>query len=248
MSALLHQIESSQKTYAQTFAQLVDEQIEHSLAIRLQAIQEQTRDTVRDECLSAYASFGSGVETLLESRAREAQSGLQTLQAQIEDSAGRLAAMEASQREFAASLARVVEEQIEHTITLRFQAIHQQMREAARDEAVGACATLGARVETSVENRLHTFRKEVEISDHHIGELCARLEGHERNLLELVLSLGQRCMQAADWMLPPGASARSLSAGASGGGGAGFPSDPHIAPAVDPELPSFTRLKGPRHP
>jgi uncharacterized protein YPO0396 len=202
-------------------------------------------ETTRQEVRAEVAEVGARVDALRS----ESTDSIEALRAATEfDMAHLRTELAQAQKEFSETLARVVEEQIEHTIGVRLQAIQDQMRESVRDESLSAYASFANSVESSIEERLRAFRAEVGGDHREMSELCARLEGHERNLLELVLALGQRCMQAADWMVPAAPSQRVLAKGAGGGGGGGgFTPETHIAPAGDERLPTFASLK-PRRP
>jgi hypothetical protein len=111
-------------------------------------------------------------------------------------------------KEFAETVARLVEEQIEAGITARMEPIQQQLREMIREEAQRASAVVAAEIER-------------------------RLEGRDRNMLQLVLGLGQACLETAERMSPPL------------GGGAASP-ETTIQPAGDLSLPSFARSQPPK--
>jgi hypothetical protein len=83
-----------------------------------------------------------------------------------------------SQAEFARILARRVDDQIATTIAARLQAVEERLRD--------------------------TIREEVRLSgkDQQIAELRDRVERQERNLLNLVMALGQSCLQAAGHISP----------------------------------------------
>jgi uncharacterized coiled-coil protein SlyX len=111
-------------------------------------------------------------------------------------------------KEFAETVSRLVEEQIEAGITARMEPIQQQLREMIREEAQRASAVVAAEIER-------------------------RLEGRDRNMLQLVLGLGQACLETAERMSPPL------------GGGAASP-ETTIQPAGDLSLPSFARSQPPK--
>jgi hypothetical protein len=101
-----------------------------------------------------------------------------------------------SQAEFAQILARRVDDQIATTIAARLQTVEERLRD--------------------------TIREEIRLSgkDQQIAELRERVERQERNLLNLVMALGQSCLQAAGHISPE-------------------PPTPPPAPANDPELPAL---------
>ncbi len=73
LRVLRSQIMEVHKEFAETLARLVDQQIEQTITLRLQAIHEQMRETVREESLSVYAKFGEGVEAVVDARLQPAQ-------------------------------------------------------------------------------------------------------------------------------------------------------------------------------
>ena len=83
-----------------------------------------------------------------------------------------------SQAEFAQVLARRVDDQIATTIAARLQTVEERLRD--------------------------TIREEIRLSskDQQIAELRERVERQERNLLNLVMALGQSCLQAAGHISP----------------------------------------------
>jgi hypothetical protein len=99
-----------------------------------------------------------------------------------------------SQAEFAQILARRVDDQIATTIAARLQTVEERLRD--------------------------TIREEIRLSgrDQQIAELRERVERQERNLLNLVMALGQSCLQAAGHISPE---------------------PPPPAPTNDPELPAL---------
>jgi hypothetical protein len=140
-------------------------------------------------------------------------------------------------KEFAETLARLVDQQIEQTVTLRLEAIHEQMRETVREESLSACAKLGESVDAAVDSRLQTAREEWNRNGRQILELGARLDTHEHNLLDLVIALGRNCLQTAERMTPAKPSAN-------GGGGGSNPET--LIAAADLEVPGFARQAAPR--
>ena len=81
-------------------------------------------------------------------------------------------------REFAETVSRLVEEQIEAGVTARLEPLEEKLRAAIREEAVRASDLVSA-------------------------ELERRLEARDRNVLQLVLALGQTCLETAERMSPP---------------------------------------------
>src|SRR5882672_2048026 len=64
LERLRFEVAESQKE----FARQVEERIDHTIGLRLQALQEETREAVREESLSAYVGFGNRVESLMDAR------------------------------------------------------------------------------------------------------------------------------------------------------------------------------------
>jgi hypothetical protein len=136
-------------------------------------------------------------------------------------------------KEFAETLARLVDQQIEQTIALRLQAIHEQVRETVREESLSAYAKFGEGVEAAVDSRFHEAREEWSRNGRQILELGARLDTHEHNLLDLVIALGRNCLQTAERMTPAKPAAN--------GGGGGGSSETHIVAADICDVPGFAR-------
>jgi hypothetical protein len=105
----------------------------------------------------------------------------QELEAQMTDFRGHMVAL---QREFAETLSRLVEEQIEAGVAARLASMQEQFRAAAREEAQRASEALTA-------------------------ELDRRLEARDRNLLQLMLTLGQTCLETAERMSPSASAAEA---------------------------------------
>jgi hypothetical protein len=192
----------------------------------------EARDKTRDQHLEG--STQARIEALrgeftgaLEAQRLRSDSDLRVLRSQV---------MEVH-KEFAETLARLVDQQIEHTITLRLQAIHEQMRETVREESLSAYARFGEGVEAVVDTRFQAAREEWIRQGRQILELGARLDTHEHNLLDLVIALGRNCLQSAERMTP-------AKPPTNGGGGSG--SETHIAAAELCEVPSFARQAAPR--
>jgi len=90
--------------------------------------------------------------------------------------------MIALHREFAETLSRLVEEQIEAGVAARLAPMEQRLREVVREE---------------------TQRMGEQLS----AELEQRLLARDRNVLNLMLTLGQSCLETAERMSPPAAEA-----------------------------------------
>jgi hypothetical protein len=81
-------------------------------------------------------------------------------------------------REFAETLSRLVEQQIEGGVSARLVPMEDQLRAAVREETQRAAGVLSA-------------------------ELDRRLEARDRSVLNLMLTLGQSCLETAERMAPP---------------------------------------------
>jgi hypothetical protein len=88
--------------------------------------------------------------------------------------------MVALHREFAATLSDLVETQIEAGVNARLAPMEEQLRAAVREETQQATNLLAA-------------------------ELERRLEARDRSVLQLMLTLGQTCLETAERMSPPAA-------------------------------------------
>src|ERR1019366_904263 len=165
-------------------------------------------------------ALAAGVETRIEGLRGETGEAIATERRGIDaDMRALRAQMAAVHKDFAGTLARLVDEQITKTVATRLQALEEQLRE--------------------------TVREEVRLSgqDQQIAELRQRVESQEGNLLSLVMALGQSCLQAAE-RIPPAAPPPPPPPPASGGaGGAAVPTEIRVAPAADPDLPGFARAR-----
>src|ERR1017187_2359614 len=165
-------------------------------------------------------ALAAGVETRLEGLRGEIGEAIATERQSIDADMRTLRAqMAALHKDFAGTLARLVDEQITKTVATRLQTLEEQLRETVREEA-----------------RLSG-------QDQQIAELRQRVESQEGNLLSLVMALGQSCLQAAE-RIPPAAPPPPPPPPASGGaGGAAVPTEIRVAPAADPDLPGFARAR-----
>jgi hypothetical protein len=160
-------------------------------------------------------ALAAGVETRLEGLRGEIGEAIATERRAIDaDMRALRAQMAAVHKDFAGTLARLVDEQITKTVATRLQALEEQLRETVREEA-----------------RLSG-------QDQQIAELRQRVESQEGNLLSLVMALGQSCLQAAE-RIPPAAPPPA----SGGAGGAAVPTEIRVAPAADPDLPGFARAR-----
>jgi hypothetical protein len=170
-------------------------------------------------------SLAEGVETRIGGLRGEIAEAVAAQRKSIDaDMRGLRAQTTAIHKEFAETLARLVDEQIATTIATRLQAVEEDLRE--------------------------TVRQEIRLSgkDQQIAELRERVDSQERNWLNLVMALGQSCLQAAGRISPgeppvppPPPPPPAPPSGTAGGGAA--PLEARIEPAADPELPAFARIR-----
>jgi hypothetical protein len=216
----------------------LDSQFESRLAeldARLKLELEARDARGRAEAQGAEAGLGARLDARIDAVRRELTAALEAQRSQ----------MVQVHKEFAETLARLVDEQIEQTVSQRLAALQEQTRETVREESLTAYTAFGNGMEKLIDTRLQGLREEKMGSDRQIAELRARLEGHEQNLLELVLALRQSWLQAADRIAIPGMEVRApLTAPLNNGGGAGS-SEAQIAPA-DCDLPGFARQRAPK--
>ena len=167
-------------------------------------------------------ALATGVETRLEGLRAEIGEAVAAERQSIDaDMRVLRAQMAAIHKEFAGTLARLVDEQIATTVATRLQEVEERLRETVREEA-----------------RLSG-------PDHQIAELRERLENQEGNLLSLLKALGQSCLAAAG-RIPPAAPPAPPVPPSGGAGGGALPAEIHAAPvgaAVDRDLPGFARAR-----
>ncbi|MBS1854304.1 MAG: hypothetical protein JST11_02980 [Acidobacteria bacterium] len=104
--------------------------------------------------------------------------------------------MAALHRQFAESLGRMVDEQIAATIEVRLAPVETRLREEVRQEAGRAVAVAASAAEEQVAERVQPLEGKV-------GDLDRRLTENDQNTLELVLALGQLCLQTAERLSAP---------------------------------------------
>jgi hypothetical protein len=166
-------------------------------------------------------AVATGTETRLDELRAEINEAFAKERQSIDgDMRGLRTQMAAIHKEFAETLARLVDEQIAKTVAARLRAVAEELREAVREEI-----------------RLSG-------KDQQIAELRERLDGQERTVLELVTALGQSCLRAVERMAPAEPPSPPP-AGAEVGGAA--PPEGGAESAADPELPGFARSR-PRKP
>jgi hypothetical protein len=141
--------------------------------------------------------------------------GLQERGSQMaQDLAGQMAGLRVEMvslhKEFAEDISRLIDVQIETGIAARLESFEASMREAIQEEVRRASAAVIADFERRVENR-------------------------DRGMLEMVLALGQTCLETAERMSPPvhGGAGSAMSATA-------------IQPAGEVGLPSFAQSDPPK--
>src|ERR1035437_1361426 len=169
-------------------------------------------------------SLAAGVETRLDVLRGEITEAVAAQRQSIDaDMRGLRAQMTAIHKEFAETLARLVDEQIATTIATCLQAMEEELRETVREES-----------------RLSG-------QDQQIAELRQRVESQDRNLLSLVMALGHSCLEAAERISPAESPVPPPPPpAASGGLQATVPEEIRVEPAADPELPGFARARPPQ--
>jgi tetrahydromethanopterin S-methyltransferase subunit G len=174
-------------------------------------------------------SLAAGVETRLDGLRGEIGEAIAAERQSIDADMRTLRAqMAAIHKEFAETLARLVDEQITKTVASRLQTVEEQLRETIREEI-----------------RLNSPAEQ-------IAGLRERVESQERNALSLVMAFGRSCLEAAERIAPaePEGAPPPLSPpeppppSASGGAGAAAsPPEIRAEPAADPDLPGFARAR-----
>ncbi len=174
--------------------------------------------------------LAEGVETRMDGMRREIADAV-AAQRQVVDAEmrGLRDQMTAVHKQFAETLARIVDEQIATTVTARLQTVEENLRETIREEI-----------------RVHD-------KDQQIAELRERIDSQERNVLDVVMALGQSCLRAMERIAPaeppsapPPPSLPATPAitaetnGATPEACTACAADPAPAPA-EPALPAFAR-------
>ena len=167
-------------------------------------------------------AVATGTETRLDELRAEINEAFAKERQSIDgDMRGLRTQMAAIHKEFAETLARLVDEQIAKTVAVRLRAVAEELREGVREEI-----------------RLSG-------KDQQIAELRERMDGQERTVRELVTALGQSCLRAVERMAP--AEPPSPPPAAEAGGAAPPAPETGVESAADPELPGFARSR-PRRP
>jgi hypothetical protein len=99
-------------------------------------------------------------------------------------------------RQFAETLAKLVDEQIASTVEARLAPVEARLREEMRREADRFAGAAASAVEERLSGRLEPVHQEV-------ATLQERVVENDRNTLELVLAMGQLCLQTAERLSPP---------------------------------------------
>ena len=174
-----------------------------------------TNSEARIEALRAELS------ALLAEQRRTASDELRTLRSQ----------MITVQKEFAETLSRLVDEQISKTIADRLEPLEARLQQSLREELRVAAETTSVAAQQAFDARLQTLQDALAAKDRQLGDLRRLLEEHDRTVLDLVVSLGHSCLQAAERISVP-VSARPVEPAP--------PAAPE-APAPDPDLPGFAQ-------
>jgi hypothetical protein len=107
--------------------------------------------------------------------------------------------MTALHRQFAESLAQLVNDQIAATLEVRLAPVETSLRQEIREQADHVAGIAAAAVDEHVAERMQPVEDAV-------SGLSQRLEENDRNTLEIVLALGQLCLQTAERLSPPAVS------------------------------------------
>jgi hypothetical protein len=179
--------------------------------------------TELDELDAQDHELAEGVEARIDAlRGEIAQAVAAQRQSIDADMRALRAQMTAVHKEFAETLARLMDEQIVKTIDARLEALAEDLRGTIREEA-----------------RLSG-------KDQQIAELRERVDNQERNVRNLVMALGQSCVKAVEQAAPSGSPDPPAPASSTVGGG-DTPSENGVGPAMDADLPGFARAR-PRRP
>jgi hypothetical protein len=104
--------------------------------------------------------------------------------------------MTALHRQFAESLAQLVNDQIAATVDVRLAPVETNLRQEIRDQAGHVAGLAAAAADEHVAERMQPVEEAV-------AGLSQRLQENDRNTLELVLALGQICLQTAERLSVP---------------------------------------------
>jgi hypothetical protein len=104
--------------------------------------------------------------------------------------------MTALHRQFAESLATLVNDQIAATMDVRLAPLETNLRQEIREQAGQLAGLAAAAADEHVAERMQPVETAV-------TGLSQRLEENDRNTLEIVLALGQLCLQTAERLSVP---------------------------------------------
>ena len=99
-------------------------------------------------------------------------------------------------RQFAESLAQLVNDQIAATVDVRLAPVETTLRQEIHDQAGHVAGLAAAAADQHVAERMQPVENAV-------AGLAERLSENDRNTLELVLALGQLCLQTAERLSLP---------------------------------------------
>jgi len=123
--------------------------------------------------------LAEGVESRMDGIRREIADAVAAQRQEVDAEMRTLRAqMTAVHKEFAETLARIVDEQIATSVTTRLQAVEENLRDTIREEI-----------------RLNA-------KDDQIAQLRERIDSQERNVLDVVMALGQSCLRAMERIAP----------------------------------------------
>jgi hypothetical protein len=99
-------------------------------------------------------------------------------------------------RQFAESVARLVDEQISSTLDVRLAPMEKQLKEEIRQQTGRAVSLVASATDEYLSERIEPLQTEA-------AELRQRIAANDQNTLELVLALGQLCLVTAERLSPP---------------------------------------------
>lgn len=99
-------------------------------------------------------------------------------------------------REFAQSVAQLVDEQIGAAMDARLEPVERGLRQEVGNQAERIAGLAAAAADQHIAGRMQPVESAV-------SSLSQRLEENDRNTLELVLALGQLCLQTAERLSAP---------------------------------------------
>ena len=99
-------------------------------------------------------------------------------------------------REFAQSVAKLVDEQIGAAMDVRLEPVELGLRQQVENQTERVAGLAAAAADQHIAGRMQPVENAV-------SSLTQRLEENDRNTLELVLALGQLCLQTAERLSAP---------------------------------------------